>query len=256
MMRMGMWTSVDPLWPNGFPFLYAAGCPTTLVDITGERPRLPNLGTSLRGALRRNRRRRRSTAPTTTGRFTGRGISDVLRDVFDGKIKPPHHELPRPPLEHGNCSIMTCHDRRAPWAPWLSAHDAFCFQTANPNKACGADVIPWFFGGGSNPGGCDSYAELRRQTACAECHSRTLPCVLASLACTCIEDLKSVNPALLWFTSGTCYNLGATLLTCACEKAEQLGLPPSSYLPECFWYLPGFAFGQPPIDPTSIWRDY
>ncbi len=222
MMRMGMWTSVDPLWPREVGYAYVEGMLMRKIDPFGMQPE-----------------------PIPPGHITcPPGQKPVYSGPPEGRMDPAFWHcvgVPStpPPVKHGNCSIMTCHDRRAPWAPWLSAHDAFCFQTANPNKACGADVLPGFYAGGSNPGGCDSYGELRRQNNCAECHSRTVPCVLASLACTCIEDLKSINPALLWFMSGTCYNLGNTLLTCACEKAMELGLPPSSYLPECLWHKPG-----------------
>jgi RHS repeat-associated protein len=211
---MGMWTSVDPLWPSEAAFGYVGDMPVAYVDPFGLQGNAPprRMGPPI---TMRDRPRPANRPPRNNH---GRGRPTPVLPV----------PQPKPPMVHGKCRMVTCNQRNVP-GPWPS-HVVFCVQTANPNKSCVSHNYP-------NPKDHVHHAYTNR--SCLEeaqiqvnsgaiCFEETIDCSVASLACECVQEWQAgTRPLPNWGATGTCYGHGANLYDCACHKLALKGLSAS-----------------------------
>ncbi len=218
MMRMGMWTSVDPLWPLQRSFDYVHGNPQSEYDYLGLIPETPCSGLNLQGALSGvSPRGIPGTKPTSAGSFTGRGISDVLRDVLNGKIKPPKS---RAGWKKPECKLVTCAAKDGIFAGHVSY-----FVDLGFGAGCAIDRYP---DRKLEDRFLSDFISVREDVAadrgrCLECTETPLPCEFAEKMCQCVAELHADISSFkdhfrLWLITGTCYKHHNHAMLCAAVK--------------------------------------
>lgn len=226
-MRMGMWTSVDPLWPSEPAFGYVGGMPTAFIDPLGLQSNRPP----------------RQVDPSSRNN-SGPG----------GKSRPngvPSSKSPAKPSNvfvGGKCSLTTCEYMGFIVVP---SHVEYCFQTANPNKSCSSNLHPDSYTGGRRVGSCaDWMNNLRSATRdVLRCYTREMDCTVASLACECISEWIDGTVRRPHYVRGLCYSDDEHILNCACQKLRRKN--PSPPIISWSWWT-----GRPATDHGCLGNRY
>ncbi len=227
LMRMGMWTSVDPLWPGQPSLRYADANPSSTYDFWGMRPELPCAGQGLHSALAGRHHKRRFIGPpqTVSEPFTGKDVYDILAEKLG--IEPP----PRSPASP-TCKLVTCEALTDVWGVLPIAGHVAYFVVVHGDLGCSVDYYHWGQprhwpkpqknGLSTDYDSLASFLEAQRSAAdgkgrCVECHEEWIPCDFAYLMCECNSQVKSADIAhwRKWLGTFTCYNSANFMTLCA-----------------------------------------
>jgi RHS repeat-associated protein len=215
---MGMWTSVDPLWPEEAAFGYVGGMPVAYVDPFGLQGNAPprRMGPPI---TMRDRPRPANRPPRNNH---GRGRPTPVLPV--PQPKPPGRTRPsRGPA--GRCRLVRCEQHK--WRNPIATHVLFCFQTGNPNKSCQSDIFFWQRNDAvTRDQSCREWAAHQRDLGIAvNCFEEEIDCRLATLACMCIKESAGRPSGLFEYAfGGTCYQHARNILDCACSKLSSVNL--------------------------------